>query len=374
MKYWHISNEYGGACYCSLCQERFRTWLKEKYGTIENLNRRWCTAFWSHTYQNFDQIEAPSSRGESALHGLTLEWKRFVTWATRDFMEMEIQALREAGSRIPATTNMMYAYEGLDYRELAKSVDIISWDAYPAWHKEEEWKTAVEWGRQHDLFRSMKKQPFLLMESSPSSTNWQPVSKLRKPGMAKAAALQAVAHGSDSVQYFQIRQSRGASEKFHGAVIDHYGGTDTRVFGEVTEIGEALEQLAECAGSICESRVAVFYDWNNRWAVCDAQGPRNIGIGYEECVSKVYGGFRSHGLDVDLVGPEDRFSGYRILAVPMGYLMSEGVSRKIREFVAGGGTLLMTYWSGVVDEQDRCYLGKTPHDLTEVLGLRFMDN
>lgn len=373
VKLWHISNEYGGACYCPLCQQKFREWLKERFSSIEELNRSWCTGFWSHTYQNFDQIEAPSSRGESMLHGLTLDWKRFVTAQTRDFMEEEIAAIREAGSEKPVTTNFMYRYDGLDYRELAKSVDIVSWDTYPTWHKGPVWKTALDCGMQHDLFRSMKKQPFLLMESSPSSTNWQPVSKLRKPGMIQAAGLQALAHGSDSVMYFQIRQSRGASEKFHGAVIDHYGGNDTRVFGEVTETGEVLKVLREIAGSGLRSEIAILYEWQNRWALEDAQGPRNAGMYYEECVQKIYESFRAVGQNIDFIGSEDTLEGYRILAIPMGYLLSDAFTEKVREFVARGGTLLATYWTGVVDEHDLCYLGETPHGLTEVLGLQSME-
>ena len=267
---WHISNEYGGECHCPLCQEKFREWLKEKYGTIENLNSRWCTTFWSHTYNSFDQIESPSPKGENALHALTLDWKRFVTDRTVDFMKHEISAIRAGGSDLPATANLMYDYDGLDYKKFKDVMDIASWDNYPSWHKKDNYTTAVDGALQHDLMRSIKKAPFLLMESCPSATNWKPINKLKKPGMHLAASLQAVAHGSDSVLYFQLRQSQGASEKFHGAVIDHYGGDDTRVFREVTEVGKVLEQIQETVGSVTKSPVAVLYDRENDWALKDA--------------------------------------------------------------------------------------------------------
>lgn len=246
---WHISNEYGGECHCPLCQEAFRGWVKKKYGTLERLNRAWNTGFWSHTYQSFDQVESPSPKGDSSLHGLNLDWKRFVTDQTADFVKWEIKALRDAGAEQPSTINMMYNFTGLNYYKFADVIDFVSWDNYPTWHKEAETVTAMDTGMQHDIMRSIQKKPFYLMESCPSATNWQSVSKLKKPGMLQAASLQAVAHGSDSVLYFQMRQSRGASEKFHGAVIDHYGGSDTRVFREVTKVGVALEQLQEVNGS-----------------------------------------------------------------------------------------------------------------------------
>lgn len=367
---WHISNEYGGECHCELCQEEFRKWLKGRYITIENLNRAWATTFWSHIYNDFSQIESPSSRGEPTLHGLNLDWKRFVTDRTVDFAKHEIQAIRDAGSLKPTTVNLMYDYQGLNYHKFADAVDIISWDNYPQWHKKQEYLTAMDDGMQHDIMRSIQKKPFLLMESCPAATNWQPVSKLKRPGMLHAASLQAIAHGSDSVLYFQLRQSQGSSEKFHGAVIDHYGGDDTRVFKEVTNLGSDLERLAEITGTETKAKVAVVFDWENRWALEDAQGPRNEGLFYKETVEKSYYAFRKQGLDVDVIDMDQDFSGYQILAAPMLYMFRNDFSERVRKFVADGGQFILTYWSGIVDETDLCYLGGTPHDLLDVLGLR----
>lgn len=367
---WHISNEYGGECHCPLCQEKFREWLEVKYGTIEELNTRWCTTFWSHRYSSFSEIESPSPRGEQALHALNLDWKRFVTERTIDFMKAEVEAVREGGSDKPVTANLMYDYAGLDYKAFKDVVDIVSWDNYPTWHKQEEWRTAADCGLQHDLMRSIQKRPFLLMESCPAATNWQGVSKLKKPGMLLAASLQAAAHGSDSVLYFQLRQSQGASEKFHGAVIDHYGGSDTRVFKEVTEVGCALEQIREVAGSRVTAQAAVLYDRENDWALKDSQGPRNEDMHYMECIQKQYLALRRQGLNVDIISMGHSLEEYRLVAVPMAYMFREGYAEKLASFVEKGGTLVLTYWSGIVDETDRCYLGGTPHGLMEVTGVR----
>ena len=367
---WHISNEYGGECHCPLCQKAFRNWLKEKYQTIENLNDKWCTTFWSHTYNSFDQIESPSKIGETQLHALNLDWKRFVTHQTADFIHHEIAALREGGSTLPTTANLMHYFGGLDYFKIAKEIDVVSWDTYPTWHKEAVIDTAYDNGMCHDLMRSLKGKPFFQMESCPTSTNWQSVSKLKKPGMLFAQSMQAIAHGGEGALYFQIRQSRGASEKFHGAVIDHYGGNDTRVFREVTEVGEALEKLQEVTGSVTCAKAAVLYDRENDWALKDAQGPRNEDMHYQECVLKQYRALRAEGLDVDVISMEHALSDYKILAVPMAYLFSEKYEERLREYVAQGGTLVLTYWSGLVDETDKCFLGGTPYGLMDVTGVR----
>ena len=366
----HISNELGGECHCPLCQEAFRGWLKEKYQTIENLNDRWCTTFWSHTYQKFDQIESPSRIGETQLHGLNLDWKRFVTHQTIDFLRQEVAALREGGSELPVTANLMHFFGGLDYFKLAKEIDVVSWDTYPTWNKKPLIDIAYDNGMCHDLMRSLKRKPFFQMESCPTSTNWQSVSKLKKPGMLFAQSMQAIAHGGEGALYFQIRQSRGASEKFHGAVIDHYGGEDTRVFREVSEVGAALKELKELAGTTTRSQVAMIYDWDSQWAMEDSQGPRNKGLHYMETMLKYYRGFRKQGLNVDLIDMTCDLDVYKILAMPMVYMFKEGFAEKVRTFVENGGILITSYWSGIVDDTDRCYLGGTPHGLMDVLGLR----
>lgn len=367
---WHISNEFSGECHCPLCQHAFQNWLKEKYGTIENLNHAWWTTFWSHTYRDFSEVESPSSRGDTILHGLNLDWKRFVTDQTKDYIHHEVQAIRDGGSDRPTLLNLMYDFMGLNYHKFADVVDIISWDSYPFWHREAESKTGMQHGMQHDIMRSIKMQPYLLMESSPSATNWEPVSKLKKPGVLKLASLQAIAHGSDSVQYFQLRKSRGSYEKFHGAVIDHDGRNDTRVFCEVAETGAILELLEPIAASVTKSDVAVIFDWENRWAMEDAAGPRNEGLHYKKVVEKSYSAFRKLGLNVDVIDMEQSLSGYRIVAAPMTYMFRAGFEKKAEQFVKNGGHLILTYWSGVVDDMDLCFLEGTPHGLMEVCGIR----
>ena len=367
---WHISNELGGECHCELCQKAFQGWLKKKYKTIDALNEAWNTIFWSHVYQDFEQVESPSPLGEKDLHGLSLDWKRFVTDQTADFVAAEKKAIREGGSTLPVTINMMYDFQGLNYHKFKPLIDIVSWDNYPTWHKYEVETTALDTALQHDFMRSLLQKPFLLMESSPTYTNWQSVSKLKRPGVLNAASLQAIAHGSDSVQYFQIRQSRGATEKFHGAVIDHYGGMDTRVFREVTQVGKELLAIAQVAGSTTKARVAIIHDCESRWAMEDAFGPRNKGLHYMDAVKKIYGGLRKLGLDVDFLDMEESLEGYDMIFAPMLYMFRAGIEDKIRSYVADGGTFVMTYWSGIVNDTDLCYLGGTPHALTDVFGLR----
>lgn len=222
----------------------------------------------------------------------------------------------------------------------------------------------------HDIMRGLKKQPFLLMENSPGVTNWQSVSKVKKPGMHRLSALHAMAHGADAILYFQVRQSRGASEKFHGAMIDHYGGESSRTYRDVVQVGEDLQKLREIRGAKSPAQVAIVYDWENIWAMEDAMGPRNTGLHYKEAVLKSYHAFKKQGMNVDFIGPEDVLEDYRIVAAPMMYMMTEAYTEKVKAYVKNGGIYISTYWSGIVDENDRCYLGGTPYNLMDVFGIR----
>src|SRR5690606_23871551 len=128
VKLWHISNEYGGECHCDYCQEAFRGWLKKKYGTLEELNMQWWTTFWSHTYSDWSQVESPAPHGENAIHGMNLDWKRFVSDQTQDIMNHEIAAVRPYNKELPVTANFMYYFDGLNYFKFKNDVDIVSWD------------------------------------------------------------------------------------------------------------------------------------------------------------------------------------------------------------------------------------------------------
>ncbi|MFF2090823.1 beta-galactosidase [Paenibacillus sp. NPDC058174] len=368
---WHISNEVNGECFCDLCTEAFRGWLKEKYGSLEALNAAWWTTFWSHTYTDWNQIDAPTARGENAVHAMNLDWKRFSTHQATDYCRAEIAPLRAVNPDLPVTTNLMYDYEPVDYWKFAEAFDFISWDAYPTWHDaKDESGLAAAYAFNHDFFRSVKGgKPFMLMESTPSTTNWQPISKLKRPGMHLLSSLQAIAHGSDTVQYFQWRKSRGSSEKFHGAVVDHVGNEHTRVFSDVTDVGNALEKLSEVVGTSVRPQVALISDWENRWAIKDAQGPRNSGIHYEETIQSHYRPFWDLGIPVDIINSESDLDSYKVLVAPMLYMVRAGVGEKIEKFVENGGILITTYWSGIVDENDLTFLGGFPGPLRKTLGI-----
>lgn len=369
---WHISNELGGnfgdsACHCELCQEAFREWLKKRYKNLDNLNNAWWNRFWSHVYTSWDQIHSPAPHGEALAHGLKLDWKRFVTEQIREFCSLEIEAVKEFSDR-PATTNFMGFFKGLNYQRLQECLDIVSWDNYPFWHEtKDEVPTAVRAAANHSIMRSMKKKPFLMMESTPSCINWRNNNPVKRPGMQMLSSMQAIAHGADSVQYFQWRKGRGAYEKFHGAVLDHKNGENTRTFREVTEVGERLEQISDSLNrTINRPKAAIIFDWENWWGLEDVSGPR-LDLDYTATVLQHYQAFWETGIEVDFLPMWSDLSGYKLIIAPFNYMYTQGYAAKVESFVAEGGIFVTTYFSGIADDTDLCFLNH--HPLEEVLGV-----
>ncbi len=368
---WHVSNEYSGDCHCDLCRAAFREWLQKKYGTLDELNDQWWTSFWAHTYTDWDQIDPISPLGERSLHGLYLDWRRFTTDQTIDFFKNEILPLRKYTPNVPITTNFMGFSTCLDYRAFAKEVDFISHDAYPTWKgTDADIALASEVAMRYDLNRSFQHKPFMQMECTPSNVNHHQYNKLKRPGVHMLSAMQLVAHGADAVQYFQWRKSRGSCEKFHGAVVDHVGHENTRVFRDVATVGARLRKLEDVLGTVTESRVGLIYDWSNRWALDKAQGFQKDDKKIYKTLCQHYHPMWKRGINTEVIGEDDDFSPYDLIIAPQLYITSDNMIDKLERFVKNGGTLLCTYMLGMVNENDRCHLGGFPGGkLKDVFGI-----
>lgn len=371
---WHLSNEFGGECFCPLCKKKFQDYLANKFDNdINKLNKAWWTGFWSHTYNDFSQIEPPYLNGEFSVMGLNLEWKRFTTWNTTDYMKSEIDIIRKRTPNIPITTNFMQLFPGLDYRVMAKELDVISWDSYPVFHNNYETMadTMAHNSFDHAVMRSLKKnQPFMLMECAPGLVNWHEYNKLKRPGVHKLFSAQAVACGSDTVQYFQWRKSRGSFEQYHGAVVDHLGTDDTRVFKEVAEVGAMLDSLSNVKGTIVKPKAALIFDWDNMWAIDNMRGLSDKTKNYAKTCIQIYHEFLKLGIDMNVVASDDNLDDYNVVIAPMLYMLRPGASDNLKAFVKRGGQLLATYLTGYVDDNTLCYLGGFPGDgLSELFGV-----
>jgi beta-galactosidase len=364
---WHVSNEYGPSCYCDRCAARFRTWLEARYGSLEQVNRAWVTAFWSHAYTAWEQVEPPSAIGEQSVQGLALDYHRFMSDMNLECFDGEAEILRTVTPQLLAFTNFHGTHE-MDYVRWAGHQDAVGYDSYPMAADTPE-RTAFVFDHVRGLANG---RSWLLQEQTPNQTQWQPVNPLRRPGVVRLHSYQSIARGSDGAMFFQWRQSRGAQEMHHGAIVDHSGRTDTRTFREVAALGAELRSLGtEILGSTVPTRVALLYDWPVRWAL--EFGPRlSDALAYEEEVRRYHAALWRRNVPVDILSADDDLSGHNLVIAPLLHLVSEPQAEAIAGYVRDGGTFVTTYFSGVVGEDARAWLGGRPGPaaLGRTLGIR----
>lgn len=373
---WHISNEFGGECFCENCEKAFRVWLKQKYKTIKEVNRVWNTSFWGHTFYDWDEIVLPNLLSEhfayerTMFQGISLDYRRFNSDSMLACYLAEYEVIKAITPDIPITTNLMGFYKPLDYKKWAKYMDFVSWDNYPS-NSDSISKIALN----HDLIRGLKGgMPFVLMEQTPSVTNWQAYNALKRPGVMRLWSYQAAAHGADAIMFFQMRRSIGACEKYHGAVIDHVGHEHTRVFREVTALGEELKQLGDkTLGAVSDAKTAILFDWDNWWALEYSAGP-SCELKYQDEILNYYTALHEQNIPVDIIGSDDELSKYKIVIAPLLYMTKGNYDEKIREFVNQGGSFLTTFFSGIVDEHDLVITGGYPGKLRDILGIWVEEN
>ncbi|OKK08570.1 beta-galactosidase [Streptomyces sp. CB03234] len=368
---WHVHNEYGvpvSACYCDTCADHFRRWLDARYGSIDAVNDAWGTAFWGQHYTAYEQIDPPRATPTVGNPAQALDYRRFADATMRENFSMERDILHRLSPGVPVTTNFMTALsqcDSVDYWAWGREVDLVTNDHYLITDGR---RTHVNLAMAADLTRSVAGgAPWLLLEHSTSGVNWQPRNPAKRPGEMARNSLAHIARGSEGAMFFQWRQSRRGAEKFHSAMVPH-AGTDSRVWREVVQLGADLGALAELRGTRTVADAAMVWDWHSWWAQNLEWRPSRDHDARERADS-FYETLYDRHLTVDFAHPEADLSAHPLVVVPALYLTTEAAGRNLRAYVENGGTLVVSYFSGIVDEHDAVHPGAYPGALRDVLGL-----
>lgn len=367
---WHVNNEYAChiyECYCDHCRDEFRGWLQTRYDSLDALNHAWGTGFWSQRYGQWEEIELPNLTTTFVNPGQMLDYRRFMNASILQLFRGEIAAIRVAGATQPLFTNMVFGLKWLDQFEWAQYADYTAIDVYPdPIEKEHAWRSAAF---SYDLIRSAKRgKPFLLLEQATTQVNWRDINQLKPPGMMRALSYQAVARGADSVMFFQWRASKAGAEKYHSAMVPHVGTHESRVFAEVSQLGAELKRLTPIVGSGVNPEVGLLFNYENVWALDIDSKPAKIDP--LEAILPWHSAIVDQHIPVDIVHPDSELSQYRVLIAPLLYQLTEAQAENLRWFVQSGGTLVMSYFSGIADAYDHIGLGGYPALLRDLLGLK----
>jgi len=366
---WHVSNELGchnALCYCDDTAGAFRVWLQSRYQTIDALNAAWGTSFWSQQYGAWNEILTPRLTLSSRNPGQVLDFHRFSSDELLDYYRRETAVLRRHSS-VAVTTNFMVTahIRNLDYWTWAPEVDIVANDHYLD-HRLAEPTTELAFAA--DLTRGLAQgEPWLLMEQATGAVNWQPHNVAKTPGEMTRNSLSHVARGADGICFFQWRASLQGSEKFHSALVPH-AGTDTVLWREVVALGETLGRLAEVTGSTVVADAAIIFSWESWWAG-DGESRPSHAVRYLDQVHAAYAALHNLGVTVDVVAPGADLSRYRLVVAPSLYLVSDADAQNLNDYVDAGGHALVTFFSGIVDEDDRVRPGGYPGAFRQMLGI-----
>ena len=372
---WHVSNEYG--ChnrfdYSEDAEHAFQQWCEERYGTIDAVNDAWGTAFWAQRMNDFSEIVPPRFIGDGNFMnpGKLLDFKRFSSDALKAFYIAERDTLAEITPDLPLTTNFMVSASGsvLDYDDWGDEVDFVSNDHYFIPGEAHLDELAFSASLVDGIAR---KDPWFLMEHSTSAVNWREINYRKEPGQLVRDSLAHVAMGADAVCYFQWRQSKAGAEKFHSAMVPH-AGEDSAVFRDVCELGADLNKLSDegiLGSRLAKSRVAVVFDYESEWATEPTATPTQ----HVHHVDEPLAWFRAladQGVTADVVPVHGAWDDYEMVVLPSVYLLSEETTRRVRDYVVGGGRLVVTYYTGISDEKDHVWLGGYPGSIRDVVGVR----
>ena len=372
LRMWHVGNEFGNensTCYSAESEQAFREWLRKRYDSVEEVNRRWGTAFWGHIYGDFEEIPAPRAARTGHNPSLLLDYRRFTSDALLDHYRAEREVLREVAPEVPATTNFMILGAGgaADYREWAQEVDLVANDHYtmardPERHRE----LAFSADRTRGVAGG---KPWLLMEHAAGAVNWQPRNRAKDPGEMRRDSLAHIARGADGAMFFQWRQSTHGGEQFHSGMVPH-AGPESRLHREVVELGDALGRIKEVAGSTVEhGAAAILWDQQSVWAYRSGRKPTEA-LDIAGPALRLHSALSRRHISVDVVAPQDDLSGYSLVVVPMLFMLSEEAAARLDRFVSAGGHVLVTYLSAIVDENNGVLAGGYPARLRDLLGIR----
>lgn len=359
---WQVDNEFGGPkCYCENCRKEFQLWLKKKYQTLENLNKSWGNAFWSHDYTSWDQIPLPIVYYHNPA--FDLDFRRFFSDMTVRYSNMQIRLLKELNPDKFVTHNFMGLFPELDYYELAKEYDFVSWDNYPR-DLSNRYRSALA----HDVMRGLKKKNFWIMEEQCSYLTREDITRTFPPGEMRLWTYHCYAHGAETVVYFRWRACNFGIEQFHSGILQHDGTDNSISYKELVQISKEIKKVGpkiENARTI--SPVAIIYDYENIWVNYAYQ--EKPMYDYPGEILRFYKAIKKLGINVDIVRPTDDFSNYKVVIAPLLYVMTDEIAENIKNYVSNGGIFVAGFRCAIKDKNSNMLKEVLPGKLRDLFGI-----
>ncbi|MEJ2555666.1 MAG: beta-galactosidase [Anaerolineae bacterium] len=365
---WQIDNEFGDRCYCPVCTQAFRDWLRRRHASLDTLNQKWGTVFWSHIYNDWGEIPPPLTSGGSPNPGLALDFFRFSSDSYVAYQQLQMDILREMCPEHFVIHNLMgFGYDRINYFDLARSLDFVAWNNYRRmqWNMQAEVDPSYA-ALAHDTIRGLKHQNFWITEQQAGSGGWEVVSVAPRPGELRLWAYQAIAHGADGILFFRWRTARFGTEQYWHGLLEH-DGRPSRRYEEIKQMGAEIKRASEWIhGSAIKPSVAMMLSYDSRFAF-QIQG-NNPYFSYSDHFQQIYRAFHHRHALVDVVDPTTDLSAYKLVVAPALHIVSDTIAENLEQFVQAGGVLVVTSRTGVKDEANAVVDQRLPGLLSELCG------
>ena len=362
---WQLDNEYNRVCYCERCRRLFHQFLRGKYSSLESLNEHWSTRYWSETYSAWEQIPIPVGYHNP---GLLLEFKHFITTSYCKFQNLQLNTLRpHLKPGVWISHNFMGWYDGFDHYEIAKDLDIAAWD----WYIGTGHADYLASGATHDLTRGFKRRNFWLMETQPGHVNWSTVNNELNRGEVRSMAWHAVAHGAESVLYWQWRSALGGQEQYHGTLVDP-SGQPRPLYAEIQQIGQDFKKVSDLlAGSEIKAEVALLNCYDSRWSI--EWQRHHADFDYVAHFNHYYRPLAVRNINVDVISANEPLDGYSLVIAPALTILDGKRVQHLKEFARRGGVLVLTLRTGMKDRFNALLPVRPPGALAELAGIEVED-
>ena len=376
---WQVDNELGNShgdlCYCDSCRDRFQGWLKEKYGTIGELNRAWGVDFWSQGYDDFTSIPAPRIPAAGGLNpSHELDWRRFTSDLICDFHQLQADILRAAAPEKWITHNLMGFCNKPSYYDLGKQLEFVSQDQYPGghFHPRHDVYHADTNAAELDFIRAVKQQSFWVMEQQSGITGWEILGRAPKPGQIPLWAMQSVAHGADTIVFFRWRSCAMGTEQYWHGILPH-NGIPGRYHAEISALMKTYSPLLkEISGAVPKAEIAILRSYDQERAI--GIQPHHPDHNYMQHLMTYYSALHRQNIPADFVGDDHDWSKYKVLIAPLQFLMTQAHLDKLRAFVENGGRLVVTWRSGIKDDSNLCHTdGLVPVHFNALTGVNLLE-
>ena len=359
---WQIDNEifpYSSGCFCPLCIKAFRNYLKDKYKTAEELNRKWGMTRWSLEYDSFEDVQPPRD-GQWRHPSLQVEWKRFHCRQIVSYVNEQADILHRYGCK-NVGTDMMSTNE-LSYYDVNEKLDVVQFNHYnPA-------PDLAQTAFSYHFLRCVKDKPFWVTEtqvgwngSEFADCGYRPV------GNCYANTWLPVAMGAEMNLYWLFRAHPNGHELAHGALFSTAG----RAYCVSREVAHAGEEFEKCADFLLHSgirsKIAIHYSSS---AVKTFQAaPLLKGFRYRETLLEGFcEAFRHY--NIDLIDTPHSLDNYEVVISPFLATVDEnGLKERMVEWVKAGGTWIVGPMSDIMTEYASKYTHAPYSFLEELVGV-----